>query len=161
VAAPAGLSASSGDGLVTLAWTSSDRFYNVYRATVSGGPYTQVANALTNATFTDGALADGVAYYYVVTGLNILAQESAYSAEISARPVSLSLPQLGFEIVGNGIQFNWPSNHVGWELQAQTNPPNVGIGSNWVSLTGSGATNQILLPISPAGGSVFFRLVYP
>jgi hypothetical protein len=64
-------------------------------------------------------------------------------------------------MAGNGIQFGWPSDHTGWELQAQTNPPNAGIGSNWVTVSGSRATNQVLIPVSPTGGSVFFRLVYP
>ena len=122
---------------------------------------TQVATNLMNAMFADGALIDGAIYYYVVTGLNILAQESAYSAEISTRPVSLSQPQLTFGMAGNSIQLNWPADHTGWELQAQTNPPNAGIGSNWVTLPGSSATNQVLVPINPAVGSVFMRLTYP
>jgi hypothetical protein len=46
-------------------------------------------------------------------------------------------------------------------LQAQTNPPGVGISSNWVTVSGTAATNQIVAPISTASGSVFFRLMYP
>ena len=72
--APGGLSTMAGDGTVALGWTpsASDLYYNVYRSTVSGGPYSQVAGLLAGATFTDNTVTDGVSYYYVVTGLNIL-----------------------------------------------------------------------------------------
>jgi hypothetical protein len=160
-ATPGGLSAVAGDGIVNLGWTGSDYRYDVYCATVSGGPYTQVATNLAGTSFTNGPVTNGVTYFYVVAGLNILGQQSSYSAEISAQPVSLSPPQISFGMTGNGLQFSWPSDHTGWELQAQTNGPGAGIGTNWVTLSGSGATNQIVIPISPTGGSVFFRLAYP
>jgi hypothetical protein len=158
-AAPAGLSSAPGDGTVTLSWTASaaDHCYNVYRSTVSGGPYTPVASLLTNAMFTDNAVVDGVPYYYVVTGLNILGQESSYSAQIAAQPVSLNPPLVSFGMTTNGIQFNWPSVNTGWELQAQTNS----LGANWVTLSETGATNQVIIPIDPANSTVFYRLVYP
>ena len=159
-AAPGGLSTAAGDGTVTLGWTpsaASDLYYNVYRSTVSGGPYMQVASLLRAATFTDSAVTDGVSYYYVVTGLNILGQESSYSAEISAQPTSQNPPLLSFGMATNGIQFSWPSTNTGWQLQAQTNS----LGTNWVTLPGSSATNLILIPINPTNGAVFYRLVYP
>src|ERR1700690_1989907 len=44
-AVPGGLQATAGNGQVSLAWTGSAgaTSYHVKRATVSGGPYTQVA----------------------------------------------------------------------------------------------------------------------
>jgi hypothetical protein len=107
--------------------------------------------------FTDNAVVDGVPYYYVVTGLNILGQESSYSAQIAAQPVSLNPPLVSFGMTTNGIQFNWPSVNTGWELQAQTNS----LGANWVTLSETGATNQVIIPIDPANSTVFYRLVYP
>jgi hypothetical protein len=161
--APGGLSTVAGDGTVTLGWTASasDLRYNVYRSTVSGGPYTQVAGDLTNVIFNDSSVANGLSYFYVVTGLNILGQESSYSPQITAQPVSLSVPQLSFGMTTNGIQFSWPSDHTGWQLQAQSNPPNVGIGANWVTVPESSTTNQIVIPTSLSNGNVFYRLVYP
>ena len=158
-AAPGGLFPVVGDGAITLGWTASasDLYYNVYRSTIPGGPYTKVANLLTNATFTDSAVIDGIAYCYVVTGENVLGQESSYSVAITAQPISLSAPLLSFAMATNGIQFNWPGNHTGWELQVQTN----NLGTNWVTLSGTGTTNLVLIPINPANGSVFYRLVYP
>lgn len=46
-------------------------------------------------------------------------------------------------------------------LQAQTNSLTTGLGTNWVTVTGSSGTNQLFLPISPSSPSVFFRLSYP
>ena len=138
------MSATPGDQSVTLSWTTNaNRFFNVYRSTVSGGPYTGIASALTNATFVDDTVTNGVLYYYVVTGLNILAEESGYSSEASARPVSTSPAQLGFSVGNNAIQFSWPSDHTGWELQAQTNPPNVGLGTNWFMVPNSNSNTCV------------------
>jgi len=46
-------------------------------------------------------------------------------------------------------------------LQMQTNSIDEGLGTNWVDVSGSDATNQISIPINTATGSVFFRLVFP
>ncbi|HWD90864.1 MAG TPA: DUF5703 domain-containing protein [Verrucomicrobiae bacterium] len=62
---------------------------------------------------------------------------------------------------GGQIQLSWPADHLGWHLEMQTNPPAAGIGTNWVSVTGSKATDQMVLPMDPAVGSGFFRLAYP
>lgn len=64
-------------------------------------------------------------------------------------------------VSGNQYQLSWPANHTGWRLEAQTNSLNVGLSANWATVSGSTATNQVNVPINPANGSVFFRLVYP
>jgi len=37
----------------------------------------------------------------------------------------------------------------------------VGINSNWVDVADSVGTNQVVVPIDPSRGSVFFRLRFP
>jgi Abnormal spindle-like microcephaly-assoc'd, ASPM-SPD-2-Hydin len=73
---------------VTLSWTpSSSSFagFNVYRGSVSGGPYTKVNSALIPiASYTDTSVASGQTYYYVATEENSAGTESAYSNQISA-----------------------------------------------------------------------------
>jgi len=66
-------------------------------------------------------------------------------------------------VVGGGgtLQLEWPADHVGWTLQAQTNSINVGISTNWFTVPFSAGTNQVFTPIDPTKGSVFYRLVYP
>jgi hypothetical protein len=60
-------------------------------------------------------------------------------------------------VSGNTLSLSWPSNQTGWTLQMQTNLSN----TNWVTVAGSTATNQVSVPITTSSPSVFYRLVYP
>jgi hypothetical protein len=62
---------------------------------------------------------------------------------------------------GHQLTVNWPADHVGWQLQVQTNSLSTGLSGNWSGLSGSTTTNQVIVPIDIANGTVFFRLVYP
>jgi len=86
--APTGLQATAGNAQVSLTWTASTgaTSYHVKRATTSGGPYTQIS-APTTTNFADTGLANGTAYYYVVSALNS-AGESANSSQASATPAA-------------------------------------------------------------------------
>jgi hypothetical protein len=46
-------------------------------------------------------------------------------------------------------------------LQMQTNAPDVGLGTNWMTIAESDETNMFIMPMDLAEGSVFFRLVHP
>ncbi|HMD53758.1 MAG TPA: hypothetical protein VKJ65_04330, partial [Phycisphaerae bacterium] len=59
----------------------------------------------------------------------------------------------------SALQLSWPANYIGWTLQAQTNAPGVGIGTNWGTISGSNTTNQIFIPIDPTTGSMFLQLI--
>jgi autotransporter-associated beta strand protein len=65
------------------------------------------------------------------------------------------------QVSNNTLTLQWPADHIGWRLQAQTNGPDLGLGLNWVDVPGSPATNQLSFPLDPANGSVFFRMVFP
>jgi hypothetical protein len=62
---------------------------------------------------------------------------------------------------GANIILQWPGDHTGWTIQAQTNPPTAGLSTNWSTLAGSSLTNQFVMPIDETNGSFFFRMVYP
>jgi hypothetical protein len=76
-------------------------------------------------------------------------------------PFSTNSPPLYSEIGDGMIRFSWPSDHIGWRLETQTNSPGLGLGANWFTVPGSSASDEISVPINSTEGSVFFRLVYP
>ncbi|HOM60274.1 MAG TPA: cellulase family glycosylhydrolase [Anaerohalosphaeraceae bacterium] len=99
-AAPSGLMAVAGDGLVMLHWeanTESDLAgYYVYRSTTPGSGYIRLNDVLLSSPgFTDYSIACYTTYYYVVTAVDTDIFESAYSNEVEAmsfdsRAVTLS-----------------------------------------------------------------------
>lgn len=62
---------------------------------------------------------------------------------------------------GGNLDLSWPSDHVGWRLQVQTNSLATGLGTNWSDVPGSAAVDNVSLPMGKDNGAVFFRLVYP
>jgi hypothetical protein len=159
-AAPPTVAISYSNQSATLSWSGSGTYYNVYRAGNTGGPYVKVMNLTASSNYTDTGLTNGAAYYYVVTALNILGDESAYSTEVVARPASTAVPTLGCNPgAGGGLQFNWPMDHTGWRLLMNTNGLN--LSNAWVAVSNTISTNQILIPFDPTQSNVFFRLVYP
>jgi autotransporter-associated beta strand protein len=62
---------------------------------------------------------------------------------------------------GANLTLSWPADHIGWRLQSQTNSLSVGLDTNWADVTGSTTTNQVIIPVNSANGSVFFRMIYP
>jgi fibronectin-binding autotransporter adhesin len=64
-------------------------------------------------------------------------------------------------VSGGNLNLSWPSDHTGWSLQTQTNALGVGLSTNWVTVPGSTATNEVSIPINAANPAVFFRLQYP
>jgi Abnormal spindle-like microcephaly-assoc'd, ASPM-SPD-2-Hydin/CARDB len=72
---------------VTLNWNTSTGAsgYNIYRGTVSGGPYSMLNPTLdTQTSYTDATVQSGVTYFYVATSVDSSGAESAYSNEASA-----------------------------------------------------------------------------
>jgi len=71
---------------VTLNWspsTTTGVTYNVYRGTVSGGPYSLLSSGLTSTSYVDTTVQSGSTYYYVTTAVDS-AGESPYSNVVQA-----------------------------------------------------------------------------
>jgi len=68
---PTALTAKAGNTKVFLSWKAprSAISYNVERAAASGGPYTTIANSITDTTYTDTFVTNGTVYYYIVSAL--------------------------------------------------------------------------------------------
>ena len=159
--APANLTAIAGDSQVTLKWnavTNATSYY-VKRSRTGGGSYTNVSNSATT-NFVSSSLANGTLYYFVVTATNS-AGESTVSSEVSARPVSSVSTNLALTASSDTLQISWPSDHIGWRLQVQTNTVAAGLGTNWADVANSTLTNQLNIPVAATNGSVFFRLAHP
>lgn len=99
-AAPSGLVATATPTQVFLDWSDNGegdlQGYDVYRATISGGPYAKLTPVtIASSLFIDAAVIAGVSYHYVVTASDLSGNESANSGEAHANPV-LCQPDLGF-----------------------------------------------------------------
>ena len=74
---------------VTLSWSASSSpgvaGYNVYRATVAGGPYAKLnGSPVSSLSFTDASVAGGGTYFYVATAVDGSMVESGFSEEARA-----------------------------------------------------------------------------
>jgi len=73
---------------VSLSWSASTSsgvsYYNVYRGTISGGPYSLLRSGITSASYTDSNVQSGKTYYYVTTAVDSAGAESVYSNQATA-----------------------------------------------------------------------------
>ncbi len=72
-----------------LTWTASTSSgvvgYNIYRSTVSGGPYVILDSAAVSAdTYTDSSVQSGTTYFYVVRSVDSTGTESVNSSQVQA-----------------------------------------------------------------------------
>jgi hypothetical protein len=107
-AAPAGLAATPATSQVSLTWSAvtGATNYTVYYGTASGGPYpSKKTSTVTSTTVT--SLANGTAYYFVVTATDTNGP-SAISAQTSATPTNPA-PVITLTSPGNGASFTAPA----------------------------------------------------
>jgi hypothetical protein len=88
---PTRLVAAADDRVVSLNWNNNREGdlagYNVYRSTTSGSDYAQInGSLLSSSDYNDNNVTNGTTYYYVVTAVDILSNESNDSNEVSAKP---------------------------------------------------------------------------
>lgn len=74
--------------------------------------------------------------------------------------ISTNVPPITNNVVVT--ELSWPTEYIGWKLQQEQNPPEVGINtSNWVDVAAAQFTNDIFFTNAQAAGSVFYRMVAP
>jgi subtilase family serine protease len=89
-AAPSTLSASAGNGSVTLTWAAATgaTTYNVYQGTSSGGESAQpVSSGLSGTSTTISGLSNGTTYYFTVAGVDA-GGASAMSPQTQGTPTA-------------------------------------------------------------------------
>jgi len=148
-APPAVLSATVGDQRVALSWTSSSTAltYTVKRATVSGGPYTEL-DMVATTSFSDFGVANGTTYYYVVSATNN-SGESANSVQLAVTPsASTIIIKDNSDATGVVKTGSWTSSTS--SPSANYYPPNYWHDSN----TGTtGGKKVVFTPTIPAAGN--------
>jgi autotransporter-associated beta strand protein len=81
-------------------------------------------------------------------------------AVIAATTINTNSPYMTNTVSGGNLTLSWPTDHIGWTLQMQTNSLGKGLGTNWVDVPGSTSTNSVSLPMGATNGAVFYRLKY-
>ncbi len=99
-AAPQGLVADSGNGVVQLNWNDNTEpdfgYYVIYRATVPSGAYEVVASNVTASQYSDTNVVNGTTYNYFVRAISNVSLQSANSNVVSATPVAQSIGDTNF-----------------------------------------------------------------
>ncbi len=74
--------------------------------------------------------------------------------------ISTNVPPVTNNVIVVGL--SWPTDHTGWTLQQQQNTLDVGLSTNWTSLTVSQFTNNLVLTNAvTTNTAVFYRMVSP
>lgn len=119
-AAPSGLTAISGDGVVDLSWmdnTETDfHHYDVYRSLTSGSGYSKINSSdVSVSNYTDNTVTNGTTYYYVVKATDNSSNESSASNEATGFPRDTSPPgaPTGLSVTATGdrlVTLSWTAN---------------------------------------------------
>lgn len=134
---PSSLTASSGSGTVVLDWSDQTAdSYTVYRGTTQGGPYETVADGILTSTYTDSAVTEGTAYYYVVSATESSYGESLMSDEAAIIPYT--------SVAGSALYVHLDASNTGSVVTTS------GVVDAWQDLTANGV-NAVAVPNGTPG----------
>ncbi len=113
--------------------------------------------------FLTGGMAELILVGQALSSSDVASMEHYLATEYNL-PIGVTISTVPTNILAsvanNQLTLSWPKDHLGWQLQAQTNSLQVGLGTNWINVAGTTATNEVVIPINITNGSVFFRLMY-
>lgn len=132
---------------------SGPLLYQWYNNNVSISGATNTALVFNPATFNSAS----TNYYVVATNNYGAVTSSVASLAVYVNPTA---PNMGSSMTNNQLMLSWPSDHLGWTLQMQTNNLSVGMSTNWVNVSGSTNVTNMVIPINLTNSSVFYRLIY-
>jgi len=152
----------SGAGLLSI--SVADLRLSSIRGTTDGSrflySFNLMANALGTGSITPAAALDGSVLFDVsLSPAGVPAFSGASITVVAA--VNTTRPTLTNSVSSGNLNLSWPTDHIGFRLEAQTNALSVGLHTNWVTWPGSSTTNAISIPLDAANPTVFFRLIYP
>jgi PKD repeat protein len=169
--APTGLTASAGNGQVSLSWAApasnggvSITNYRVYRGTASGTETLLTGGGCSGLgavlSCTDTGLTNGQAYFYKVSAVNSLG-EGAQSNEASATPRASCTPT---QLLGNpgfetGTAAPWTAT-AGVLNNSSSEPPHSGSWDAWLDGYGSAHTDTLAQAITVPTGCTSYNLSF-
>ena len=115
----------------------------------------------TNATLVIPNVQVTNSYYLVLTNMYYYTSITSSVVVANVIPINPNPTNIVAALTNSNWTLSWPVDHIGWLLQAQTNTVRVGISTNWFTVTGSGSTNKVVIPINLVNGTVFYRLMFP
>jgi autotransporter-associated beta strand protein len=135
---------------------------NIQDATLPAGTNTLI-------TYSGGSIggANGFAGFQlgmVPAGVTAQLLNTGSAVELAVTPapmVNTNSPVLVNSLSGGTLTLSWPSNHLGWRLEVQTNAPGAGLGTNWFTWPNSTNVTSTNFTVTPANPTTFFRLVFP
>ncbi|MDR2020878.1 MAG: fibronectin type III domain-containing protein, partial [Treponema sp.] len=107
---PSGLSVgATTTSSIAISWTavSSAAGYKIYRSNAADGVYSEIGTSNT-AAYTNTGLSRGTTYYYGISTVNSLSEESEMSAYIAVTTRLLDPPTIGTELTDRG----WATNTI-------------------------------------------------
>ncbi len=122
--------------------------FQLFSVPVSG--FSSISLPMTNALHT-------LAY----TWQNNLATAGSITVASTINLINTNSTNINVLVSGGNLTLSWPQDHTGWRLQTQTNSLSLGLGTNWVTVSGSTNVDTVTVPIVKTNGSVFYRMIYP
>ena len=166
-AAPGSVTATPGVAQNIITWTPSNTAtgYTIRRATVAGGPYTDIATVSAFVTsYTDTGLSHGATYYYTVVANNSVGS-SAASTETSGTTQAPAPANLSATAGDTQVVLNWTAapTATGYEIRMRTAtgayPAEATATVTGTTYTSTGLTNgdayyYVVRSLSPTGSSL-------
>ncbi len=159
-----GLGGPTGNGSISLFGTASfagnlSVNLNSYYWPAVGSSFNLLNYSAESGVLFTNATLPAPGYLAWQTNYNATAFALALTARTATNTVATNLNLSTLN--GTNLILQWPGDHTGWRIQAQTNPATTGFSTNWVTLAGSNQTNQLIETINKTNGAVFFRMVTP
>jgi len=168
---PAGLSASAVSRSISLNWNDNADgdfdYYDVYRGTNAGGPYTKISTyPIVASDYVDNTVTNGVTYYYVVKAVDMSSNVSGNSNQASATPpVDSIAPAAPTGLTSNVDFMLWKWVLLDWNNNAETDLAGYDIyrgtapGGPYTKINPSLVTTSDYIDYTIATGSSYFYRV--
>jgi fibronectin-binding autotransporter adhesin len=122
---------------------------------VNVGPALSVGDKF---TLFNQPVSGGNALTIVSTGFSVT-NNLAVDGSVTVTAVTpVTPPTITADVSGGQLTLTWPAGATGLHLQVQTNSLAAGLGTNWITIPGTDATNRYLVPLNRTNGAVFYRL---